>query len=628
MVVHSNPATQNTSATAAANTTTTTTYLASTSTASDDELMMAARNPTELVAGTSSTVVLEPQAILDLVNRGEDSTVREEDDDDDDDDPFNVLGGQDHTTANGIKDILAQDQAMKDAAAKGRLVAPSVEERGNVGMRNRDVNKTVAGLVDDAKAGTGILLEEKKVPTVSTTSQVRQTSIVGAFSVPGLQSNGVADQESNREEGDTKPRDDDVGYDNELDLESGAIAPTTTLATNNVSSAYFSEPLESAVTATAIDDVTLEIEMREKIMKEAVEATSVDKTKRPLTEAEKHNQKLRRAFYIFVAVHVVGAVLIGGVIGARLAKKNQHNSASTVGNTTLPTAAPTQAPTMSKNSLALMEFISSASSTSSQKVLREDPNSPQYRAFEWVASMEQNGNGNSNGNYDSDTLELYALATLYYATNGDKWVRNTNWLDPKVGICDWYQSISAAATAASPTGSSGTPGSNCDSLSRISTLSLSSNDLIGTIPDEIGLLSSLTFLDLSQNSINGTLPLPIWQLDNLEIMFVSGNSITGSFPSEINQLNRLAVLSTFNNAMTGTLPTELGDLRYLSEIDVSGNKLNGTMPSEIGRLGRLELWGKLHSYILNAVRVPRMHAFSTQSYSQLTLIKLFVVYIL
>jgi hypothetical protein len=96
--------------------------------------------------------------------------------------------------------------------------------------------------------------------------------------------------------------------------------------------------------------------------------------------------------------------------------------------------------------------------------------SPQYMAYSWLLEdkflMEYSR---------KRILQRYSLATFYYATNGDQWLKNDFWLSDRTE-CHWY----------SKTGSR----TLCNEEQELVNLELDINNIYGSLPPEIGLLSS------------------------------------------------------------------------------------------------------------------------------------------
>ena len=92
--------------------------------------------------------------------------------------------------------------------------------------------------------------------------------------------------------------------------------------------------------------------------------------------------------------------------------------------------------------------------------------------------------------------EKEALIVLYNTTNGDNWKNNTNWCSDQP-LKTWH-------------------GIKTNDEGFVSELYLNSNQLSGTIPDEIGHLVHLTSLWLFSNRLSGHIPQGIGQLTHLE----------------------------------------------------------------------------------------------------------------
>jgi hypothetical protein len=81
------------------------------------------------------------------------------------------------------------------------------------------------------------------------------------------------------------------------------------------------------------------------------------------------------------------------------------------------------------------------------------------------------------------------------------------------------------------------------------------NNLVGSIPPEIGLLSELDYLSLHTNKLSGAIPSEIGKLAKLRKLWLFGNYLTGSIPDTLATLNELTVLSVYGNDLTGQVPS-------------------------------------------------------------------------
>ena len=167
---------------------------------------------------------------------------------------------------------------------------------------------------------------------------------------------------------------------------------------------------------------------------------------------------------------------------------------------------------------------------------------------------------------DIPQAECEALVALYNATGGDSWTINTGWL-VSTTPCSWY-------------------GVSCSS-GHVSTISLSSNLLIGTIPVELGSLPNLTALDLSSNQLSGSIPSQLGNLTNLWYLYLNGNQLSGSIPPEIGNLINLTGLYLGTNQLSGSIPPEMGNLINLTGLSLSTNQLSGSIPPDLQDLTNL-----------------------------------------
>ena len=166
-------------------------------------------------------------------------------------------------------------------------------------------------------------------------------------------------------------------------------------------------------------------------------------------------------------------------------------------------------------------------------------------------------------------VECEALVALYTSTNGASWSDSpsNNWNMTNTP-CSWAGVICSG--------------------SKVTRLYLSSNQLTGTIPTELGNLVNLTDLWLSSNQLTGMIPTELGNLVNLEGLYLDDNQLTGTIPTELGNLVNLTGLSLDSNQLTGTIPTELGNLVNLIRLYLFSNQLTGTIPTELGNLVNLK----------------------------------------
>ncbi len=158
-----------------------------------------------------------------------------------------------------------------------------------------------------------------------------------------------------------------------------------------------------------------------------------------------------------------------------------------------------------------------------------------------------------------------ALVDLYYATNGDNWTNNENWL---VGpVASWY-----GVTMQD---------------SNVTQLWLDNNNLSDSLPVSLGDLSQLEIMALGGNGFGGHIPEELGNLENLKYLFLWGNNMIGQISATLGQLSNLIILSLNGNQLSGELPAELGLCDNLQEINLDWNNLEGAIPTELCNISGL-----------------------------------------
>ncbi|KAL2501077.1 putative LRR receptor-like serine/threonine-protein kinase [Forsythia ovata] len=123
---------------------------------------------------------------------------------------------------------------------------------------------------------------------------------------------------------------------------------------------------------------------------------------------------------------------------------------------------------------------------------------------------------------------------------------------------------------------------------RVTALDISSMNLSGNIPSQLGNLSFLVSINLSSNYFYGSLPREMIQLRRLQIIDFRFNSFSGQIPSWFGFLQNLRSLNLRNNSFTGFIPPSLSNISTLQDLDLSSNPLQGKIPEEIGNLRNLK----------------------------------------
>ena len=126
-----------------------------------------------------------------------------------------------------------------------------------------------------------------------------------------------------------------------------------------------------------------------------------------------------------------------------------------------------------------------------------------------------------------------ALVALFNSTNGDNWNRNKKW-HTNAPLSSWEGVV-------------------VDAQDQVIGLDLSANNLVGTIPSQLGDIVSLTYLRLSSNELSGSLPSAIADLYNLEELDISDNKLSGTVPSDLGGLTRLLTLQINDNEFIGRI---------------------------------------------------------------------------
>lgn len=123
--------------------------------------------------------------------------------------------------------------------------------------------------------------------------------------------------------------------------------------------------------------------------------------------------------------------------------------------------------------------------------------------------------------------------------------------------------------------------------SAVTTIKLSGLGLTGSLGYELSSLSSMTHLDMSNNNIQSTIP---YQLPpNVTYLNLAGNSFTDVLPYSISELTSLNYLNVSHNSLSGQLSDIFRKLLNLYTLDLSFNSFSQNLPSSFSSLSNLSM---------------------------------------
>jgi len=220
----------------------------------------------------------------------------------------------------------------------------------------------------------------------------------------------------------------------------------------------------------------------------------------------------------------------------------------------------------------------------------DDPRTPQFMALQWI-SVDSSRKGGSIAYAMDASLQRFALATVYFSLGGeDDWLESNGWLSTVVPVCDWKgvtcDSSNTAVLSLDLVSNnlSGTLPEELKLLKYLQVLNLPGNSISGSLPSEYSILYELVEFNLSENSLTGSIPEEYGgagAFELLEVLDVSHNSIKGKIPSHLENLQSLEIIRICSNSMTGMIPSALGSLKALNSINLGNNDFSGDFPGAI-----------------------------------------------
>jgi len=196
-----------------------------------------------------------------------------------------------------------------------------------------------------------------------------------------------------------------------------------------------------------------------------------------------------------------------------------------------------------------------------------------YLADSGIASIEELKEGFEESTTPMRIIQRFALMNLFLYTQPDQWHFSEGWNDFIGNECSWY-------------------GIDYCEQFEVRRIDLSSNNLVGTIPEEICLLGDyLEELSLGHNVFSGQIPSCLSNFKRLEVIILKDNNLSGWLPAGLMHILSLKIVDFSQNTLSGTLDVLFEENRPVATglqiFDVSSNMLTGTIPDEFVEMSSL-----------------------------------------
>eukprot|EP01018_Ginkgo_biloba_P033884 Gb_14377 [translate_table: standard] len=146
-------------------------------------------------------------------------------------------------------------------------------------------------------------------------------------------------------------------------------------------------------------------------------------------------------------------------------------------------------------------------------------------------------------------------------------------------------------------------------------LDISNNGINGNIPVSLATCQQLIVFNVANNQLEGFIPEVFGMLPSLSSLHIENNNLRGSIPSALSNCTQLQVLDLGNNAFTGNIPSWIANLSQLQVLSMRSNYFGGKIPSEIGQLSNLQVLD-LSANLLSATIPPTIFNLSTMKQVQ------------
>ena len=210
---------------------------------------------------------------------------------------------------------------------------------------------------------------------------------------------------------------------------------------------------------------------------------------------------------------------------------------------------------------SLLDLVGRFSKINDQNILSIE----QYSAMCWWLDDLDKKSDDSLQN--AALVQRRMLALLYFSTDGMLWQNKCKWLSND-SECNWF-------------------GVSCEVPGIVNRLNISSNNMRGNVPPELGELKGLEYLIMDSNLLTGEIPVEIVKLQLLKTLQLSNNTFFGTIHPEIRFLENVRYLDLGDNRISGYIPTQIGILDTMERMSLANNSLSGKLPVDMKNLVKL-----------------------------------------
>lgn len=185
----------------------------------------------------------------------------------------------------------------------------------------------------------------------------------------------------------------------------------------------------------------------------------------------------------------------------------------------------------------------------------------------------------SSINAATDPTDVSALTVMYTSLNSPSQL--TQWSASGGDPCGQsWKGVTCSRSRVteidlSGLGLSGSFGYNLQSLTALTILDMSNNNLAGGIP--YNLPPNLTRLDLGANQFTQGIPYSISLMTSLKYLNISHNQLQNTLDDVFGKLSSLSTLDLSFNTMPGSLPESFSSLSSINTLYLQNNQLTGTI---------------------------------------------------